>query len=282
MPDEVETSDANIPASSMIDPDVADELASAFVPVWQFEDVPFSAGAALSERGHRGARSRCRVQASGYPVLGHAKLRYDRRRSVRARCGRAPGRGRAWFRRRSRLSGSEEASPLRRRRRGRRDPRCPGGRVRALRRSRAGRGSRADFASEPRAGERTQFHPPPSGCRDRIRRPGGTGSPDRGRHAGAVAASPTRERSRERSGARARVVSVTRFSPVSQESRKADLARVDRETRAVRDRAEYGPAPTTRKAGGEGRARRGLRYLTESGRASPADVGCTCTVASTA
>jgi hypothetical protein len=36
------------PAKTPIEPDAAEEFASAFVPVWQFDDAPFSAGGALS------------------------------------------------------------------------------------------------------------------------------------------------------------------------------------------------------------------------------------------
>jgi hypothetical protein len=37
------------PAQASIGPDAAEQFASAFVPAWQFEDTPFSAGARLSE-----------------------------------------------------------------------------------------------------------------------------------------------------------------------------------------------------------------------------------------
>jgi hypothetical protein len=42
--------DANLsdPAQATIEPDAAEQFASAFVPVWRFEDAPFSAGARLS------------------------------------------------------------------------------------------------------------------------------------------------------------------------------------------------------------------------------------------
>jgi hypothetical protein len=36
------------PAQASIEPDAAEQFASAFVPAWQFEDAPFSAGARLS------------------------------------------------------------------------------------------------------------------------------------------------------------------------------------------------------------------------------------------
>jgi hypothetical protein len=47
MPNGAKTS-ASIPAQLEIDPDVAEQFASTFVPVWQFEDAPFTAGKALS------------------------------------------------------------------------------------------------------------------------------------------------------------------------------------------------------------------------------------------
>jgi hypothetical protein len=48
MPDGPKTI-ASTPAEAMIDPDVAERFASTFVPVWQFQDAPFSAGVLSNE-----------------------------------------------------------------------------------------------------------------------------------------------------------------------------------------------------------------------------------------
>lgn len=54
------------PAQATIEPDRAEQFASAFVPVWQFEDAPFSAGAQLSgddiqDLGNEGTATSTRV-----------------------------------------------------------------------------------------------------------------------------------------------------------------------------------------------------------------------------